>query len=432
MTSDDGGSELGRPPRRSRTLDLLADGGKSRIQLSRPKPNHASAKTPNDEILPNRELEDPEMDIEKEEEGDLESDSGSEQGRTHKPSAEHHRICEHLETTQYKEVRELYEYLEGESDHLKERGTEATFIHVLVRKLKYLQSRRNKRKWNTLKPITTKIIPWIVYRYPDLLVERSEDSSKQTAFEEASENHIQAAYCILNLLLDDETKLELKKSCCSHSENPCTMGVTHPLIDLVEKLRSTGTQDNGHAWCPHKNAKTMLDFHQNLEKFLKEAVKLNPKSTTTCLQHAIKEFRYNYDGKAVERLITISDKEMIMKKNGSDTPLISAVMQFQNPSEGDKETLKQLIQIIQLLVSVCPEALDDKSTTSGKTAYEELLLYKSEAVSEENKTQIQQVLNVLKEAVIGDLTRKHKAKLEYLYPPDFPGQSNFITVLKYT
>jgi len=434
MTSDDGGSELGRPPRRSRTLDLLADGGKSRTQRPKSKPDHVSAETPEDDNMPDREPEDPDIDLEEEEEEDEEEEG--ERRRAIETGMQHHEICVHLERNKYTEAGKLYEYLEGVSNHLKKRGTDFTFIHLLVRRLKELQSKDNyKRRWNTLKTVTTEVIPWIVYRYPDLVVERSNDSSRQTAFEEASENHIQAAYCILRLLLDDKTKSELEKSYSSHSDGSCSMDDSHPLIDLVKKLRPTGDQDNGREWCPHDDANEMLGFHEKLEKILKEAVKLNPKSTTTCLQHAIQEFRYNYDGEAVKRLITISDKEMIMEKNGSDTPLISAVMQFQNPSEGDRETLKQLTQIIQLLVRVCPEALDDKSKTSGKTAYEELLSYLSAAESEEkktkiqqdktkiqqDKTQIQQVLKILKEAVIGDMTRKHKAKLDYLYPPDFPG-----------
>jgi hypothetical protein len=202
------------------------------------------------------------------------------------------------------------QYLESNSEILSQWGTEGTFIHVLVDHIKKLLSKRKTSKYNSWRSAIPKIIPWVVFKHPDLLARQNDLS--HSVFEIASEKCIDVAYCILGLLLDDETKRQIEGSCRRDSGAPCSMISTHPLVELMKAINP------GKDWCPHRDTNGILKYHRELEAFLKKAVSLNNELSRTCLHHAIKEFRSHPNREAVARLVRLSGKEVIMAK--SDTP----------------------------------------------------------------------------------------------------------------
>ena len=328
----------------------------------------------------------------------------------------HHKICSYLDKAIPK-GSVSYEYFHGEDRYLSQCGTEGTFIHVLVLHIKKLLSDKKEKLHEWWLSAIPNIVSWFIFHYPDLLIEA--DSAGRNAFELATEKCIPVAYCILELVLDDEAKRLVETPCHRDSEGTCTKTSTHPLLNLFEKLA------NGNDWypinenCGKHDRSTILAFHERFENILRSAVKLNRGLTTPCLHNVLENFHYLPNRAAAERLVNLSSEEVVMAqdKKTEATPLLIAVRAFRIPKPKDGIALMQLTHIIQLLVHKYPKAIYH-STPGHETIYGELLSYCSTKETGNGDHRLR-VVDILKEAIIGDAGKSHQAKLNYLNPSNF-------------
>ena len=177
-----------------------------------------------------------------------------------------------------------------------------------------------------------------------------------------------------------------------------------------------------HPACPHKYAKEILGYDEQLIKKLQDT---ESDQLASCLYNVIDNYCANPNLNAAKRLVRLSSYEAIMhpvRKSSSDHRVFyTTAAKFEKPKEQDREALYELIQIMKTILEVCPQALYHKDKDQP-TVYEMLLRYEKRQLEERCAGSdvavhiTRDALNTLKAACIGDIGLRHSMKIDYLYP----------------
>ncbi|KAJ5692999.1 hypothetical protein N7462_002422 [Penicillium macrosclerotiorum] len=314
-----------------------------------------------------------------------------------------------------------YARLEQDKWVLEVDDDDQTIFHRMAKQIKDLEKKReNVRKEQWIRGIY-KIIPWVIGKNPNLLdhtggnPNQGDQAGEPNALEFAAKRCVPIAYCMLNLLLDQTTQEILRQQC---DGTACRVNLKHPLIAYAKETRLEGSE------CPHGKADEILEFHDQLKLKLQRASQ-QTQSSKSSLHYIIARYCEAPDCNAVKELVRLSGADVIVppRGNSSQRLLHLAVEKFQRPKEQDHEALNSLKDIIKTIVEVCPQALYEKDD-KHKTAYEALLLHKAnqEPTGKGIAGELQRrVLEVLKEAYIGDNMVDHNVKINSLYPGGVEG-----------